>query len=481
MKKQTLIYLFLLLAACQKPSQKTVFEQINDEVLKNSKAYTTLQKATDSIGHRLTGSENGSKAENYVYALFKNYGFDDVQFQEFSTETWLRNSVSVQISAVGANDYQIHKSVALGHTPVQANIEAVLVDAGSGLKADFEKIKDHVKDKIALVYLGVFDTTQSNLHRSEKTALAIQYGAKGVVFYNQVQGDVLLTGTASVDGKLVAIPAVCISNKDGESLKERLTFEKLTVRIQMQNEFKRIQARNVVATWKGTDLEKEKIVVCGHLDSWDLATGAIDNGIGSFAIIDIARTLQALQLKTKRTIQFVLFMGEEQGLLGSKYFVEQAQKQNQLADYRYVINIDMAGNPIGFSSGGRPEAIPFCEQIGKKINAVDTIFRNKVGKSMSLHSDHQSFLLEGIPYIGLMSNLDEKVYDCYHADCDEFGLVNEKHLQNTVRFSTMLLYELANADQLPANVLDSENTKKLLIDNDLKEKLELGGEWKWEK
>src|SRR5690606_28578857 len=89
--------------------------------------------------------------------------------------------------------------------------------------------------------------------------------------------------------------------------------------IEMSNQSRKVQARNIIATMKGKS--KETIVIGGHLDSWDLAQGAIDNGIGSFAVIDIARTFQKLNFKPEKTIEFVLFMGEEQGLLGSRHYV----------------------------------------------------------------------------------------------------------------------------------------------------------------
>ncbi|MEQ8530727.1 MAG: aminopeptidase, partial [Imperialibacter sp.] len=96
-----------------------------------------------------------------------------------------------------------------------------------------------------------------------------------------------------------------------------------------------------------------------------------------------------------------------------------------------------------------------------------------------LHSDHQSFMLEGVPFFAPVSNLDRSVYDCYHADCDDIDLVNEEHLVNNVRFSSMMLYELDRAQELPAAKLDDESTRKLLEDQGLKLKLRIQGDWRW--
>jgi len=89
-------------------------------------------------------------------------------------------------------------------------------------------------------------------------------------------------------------------------------------------------------------------------------------------------------------------------------------------------------------------------------------------------------MLEGVPILSVHSNLERSIYGCYHSDCDDFNLVNKEHITNTSRFGTMMLYGLANAEKLPATKMDSETTKEFMIKNDLKEKLIIGNDWKWE-
>ena len=454
-----------------------MFSKINSEVSQNSKAYSTLKEATSTIGHRLTGSENGKKAEEYTFNKFKEYGFEDVKFQEFETKAWARGTIQVTI------DGDTVKAVTLGHAPVSADVTGELVDMGNGLDADYKAKPGAAKDKIVLIYIGVLEGSPEgtkNLHRSEKTAIAINNGAKGVIIFNQVDKGVLLTGTASVTGELIPIPAICIAKEKGFELKEKLKAgKKIQAHITMTNHSDVIKARNVVATLKGSELPEEKIIIGGHLDSWDLATGAIDNGIGSFAVLDIARAFQASKLKPKRTIQFVMFMGEEQGLLGSTYMVEEAVKDGSIENIKYMFNIDMGGNPIGVNAGGKLNDTTFFKSMGTDIMAIDTIYKNKFSNRSGLHSDHQPFMLEGVPILSVTSNLDRSIYGCYHSDCDDFNLVNENHIRNTARFGTMILYALANADKLPADKMDSETTKQFMIDNGLEEPLRIAGEWKW--
>jgi len=475
----TLVAAAACFVACTKPETRLeTFNRINAEVLQNSKAYVTLGEATSTIGHRLTGSENGAKAEEYTYNKFKEYGFEDVAYQEFEVTSWSRGDIKVEI------DGAVVPAVTLAHSPVSSDVSGEVVDMGNGLEKDYEAKPTAVKDKIALIYIGILPGSEEglrNLHRSEKTAIATKYGAKGLIILNQVDSGVLLTGTASVTGELISIPAVCIGKEDGMALKEKLKTKKIQAHITMTNHSEPIKARNVVATLKGSELPEERIIIGGHLDSWDLATGAIDNGIGSFSVLDIARAFKANKLQPKRTVQFVMFMGEEEGLLGSTYMTEQAVKDGSINSIKYMMNLDMSGNPIGINAGGKLNDTTFFKNVGADIAKVDTIFQNKIDKRSGLHSDHQPFMLEGVPILGVVSNLDRSIYGCYHSDCDDFKLVNEKHMVNTARFGTMILYAVADAEKLPAEKMDSETTKQFMIDNNLKEPLIIAGDWKWEK
>lgn len=469
------------LQAQTNPAWESIFQHINTEVQANSKAYTTLQDATSTIGHRLTGSANGAKAEAYAYNLLKSYGFTDVKYQPFEVESWSRGTLAVSVGN-STTALETVKSVSLAHSPVKVDLTAELVDMGNGLDSDYLARPGVAKDKIVLVYLGTLPGTQGrSLHRSEKTAIAIKYGAKGIIVINTVDGGTLLTGTASVTGKLIPIPAVCIGKEDGMRLKEQLKSGSLFSRINMTNFSGMIKARNVIATIKGSSLPNEKIVIGGHLDSWDLATGAIDNGIGSFSVLDMARTFQALKLKPKRSIEFVMFMGEEQGLLGSKAYVKAAIKNKSIDQIRYMLNYDMTGDVRSYSSSV-PEAKDLFQSIGAMAQKIDTAFTNGFSSRAGLHSDHQPFMLQGIPIAGGGGGRGSGngPAGCYHADCDNFNLVNnEQSLKNTVKFSSMLIYGLADTQILPVKKLTDEETKDFLLKNNLKEPLELEGEWRW--
>jgi len=458
----------------------SVFKQINDEVQSNSKAYQTLKDASTTIGHRLTGSANGAKAEAYAYNLLKSYGCD-VKYQPFEVESWDRKTIDVKVGK-DANSLTPLKAVTLAHSPVSANVTADIIDVGNGLEADYQPLRDKVKGKIVLIYLGVLPGSPAgtrSLHRSEKTAIATKYGAVGVVIINTVKNGVLLTGTASVTGKLISIPAICIGLESGMELKEKLKATNQIASISMTNFSGLIKARNVIATFKGTEFPKEKIVVGGHLDSWDLATGAIDNGIGSFSIIDMARTFKKLKLSNKRTVEFVLFMGEEQGLLGSKAYVEKAKKEGTIDQISYMLNYDMTNDPKGFATS-RKEMEPLLKGWGSEIVKIDTGFKNLFQAGAGLHSDHQPFLLEGITTGGgAGGKLPNNSGPYYHSDGDVFNLVDEQGMKNTVRYSTMQTYALANTPLIPVKKQNEKDLEIFLESQKLKEPLKIAGEWRW--
>lgn len=467
-----------------RPSLEKVFERINSEVLQHGQAYETLADASTKIGHRLTGSPNGAKAEEYAYNLLRSYGFKDVRYDSFEVESWMRDTCTLAIVPNKSDNYREVKVVSLAHSPVDAHVRGEIIDVGNGLEGDFAALKDEIKGKIALVNIGLSNPTKGarNLHRSEKTALAIQHGAKGVIMVNLVPGNVLLTGTASVTGKLISVPAVCISYESGMALRKWMDEEKadhLSAQIDMTNASRKIRARNVVATLPGSAYPNEKIVIGGHLDSWDLATGAIDNGIGSFSVMDVARTFKALKLKPRRTIEFVLFMGEEQGLLGSRAMTEAYKKAGKLDQIRYVLNLDMTNNPTGFNAFGREESMPLLKAIGDVIQKMDGSFTNNLANQAGLHSDHQPFMIEGVPIVGMNGSLAREVLDCYHANCDRINLVNKEQLTNTVRYSAMLLYGLADADNLPSRRLDDTHTRDYLTAQGLRTPLQIANEWRW--
>ena len=462
----------LLLSA---QTNQQVLDLIYKEVKESGEAYKQLKNATEKIGHRATGTENGKKAEELAAKLLRSYGYD-VKFQEFKFNGWNRKSVELII------DSSLIKAVALAHSPADVNLNGELIDLGNGLEADYLALGDKVKGKIVFAALGLMDGTPKeigNLHRSEKTALAEKYGAKGIILYNRAKGEILLTGTASVTGDIIKIPAINISLEDGLTIKEKLKKNSIKSSIKMKNDVGQMKGRNVIATLKGSKYPNEKVVLGGHLDSWDLATGAIDNGVGSFSVIDVARTYKELNLPNDRTLEFVLFMGEEIGLLGSKHYVEEALKDGSINQIKAMSNLDMTTNPKAYSSS-MDSSLTLLNELSNDVKTYITDFKSEAFVSVGLHSDHQPFMLQGVPIIGLSnSQFLPGALDCYHANCDDFRFVDEVGLQNNVILQTYLLYRLSNQPVFPSKRWTDIETKEQLIKGNLETPLRISGDWRW--
>lgn len=449
------------------------------EAVDHARGHDWLRWSTTHIGHRLTGSPQGQRAEETSDSLFRLSPGASTKLFPFSATAWDRGSVQLTMED---RDGAWHlAAVALANTPDSSMVDAELVDAGNGLPADLIRLGDGLSGRAALINLGLLNPEPGaeNLHRSEKAALAMQRGAAGIVFVNNVDGGVLLTGTASVTGEPIPIPAVCITSEDGAALRERLARgSPLRTRISMHNRSGPVQARNVIAEIPGTDLVHEVILVGGHLDSWDLATGATDNGLGAYSILDMHRALLAHGAQPRRTLRFVLFMGEEQGLLGSKALVTHYQETGQLERVRCMINLDMTGDPFGFGIAGPAGWSGLIDTLNGRIRQADDTFRGEVSSRPWLHSDHQPFLLAGVPVINPMSDLGGHVYGCYHSSCDDIHLVEPRAMVNNVARVGALALLLASANELPPPFTEQE-LMECLRGAGLEEKLRLSREWRW--
>ncbi|MCC6576068.1 MAG: M28 family peptidase [Flavobacteriales bacterium] len=472
----------LILGICSHPGvhgQLDMLKRFEVEARENARGFEWLTWSSAHIGHRLTGSPQGVRAEEVADSLLRLCGTPRLSYHPFAATAWSRGSVMLRLSDGEGTEHLA--AVALAQTPDSAAVEGELLDLGNGLAEQFTRLQERVAGRVVLMNIGLVDAPEGtgNLHRSEKAALAIRHGAIGIVFVNNVEGGVLLTGTASIDGAPIPVPAACIASEDGLRIRERLrSGAPLRMALRMTNRTGSVQARNVVAEVPGTDLAHEMVLVGGHLDSWDLATGATDNGLGAFSIVDMARAVVASGHRPRRTLRFVLFMGEEQGLLGSEAMVSDLRSTGELARVRCMINLDMTGDPFGFGVVGPAGWATTVDSMMRPIQAVDTAFRGTLREGAWLHSDHQPFLLAGVPVINPLCDLGGHVYGCYHSSCDDVHLVDPMDMVNNVRFVGMLLLQLADAPTLPRAFTEQELGARLRREG-LEEKLRMAGLWRW--
>ncbi len=458
------LFVALLAAGCggAAPTQDPV-----KDVRETSEAYSTLYRLTSEVGHRLAGTDNGKKAEEFALARFREYGLENVHAESFDHLGWTRGETSFLL-------YEPRRKMdccALGNTPT-GTVDNEMVSAGHGTPDEVKAAGDTLKGKIVLVMSGA-PKGHRGVHRMEKMALLTKAGAAAMVLVNEPAGRIIQTGTVAI-GQISRIPAIGITREDGEFLVELIKAGKkprgkLTVNAKSGN----VTSRNIVGEIRGKELANEIVILGAHLDSWDLAVGALDNGVGTAVVLETARAIMASGInKPKRTIRFVLFMAEELGLLGSKAYVKAHEKE--LGSIVMMINLDMVGKPKGFHLYACDEAVEFFRGIAGKVGV------EKVECKAGLHSDHQPFMLAGVAAMTLQAPLDDDQGKYYHSDGDHFGRVKKEQLDTCAKVTVATVLEIANVAKRPTVWLTKDATRERMERDEVKEALQLAGEWPFE-
>ena len=197
---------------------------------------------------------------------------------------------------------------------------------------------------------------------------------------------------------------------------------------------------NVIADLKGSEKPDEIIIVSGHLDSWDLGTGALDDAVGVAMAMQTVFTLKQLKLKPKRTIRVVAFMNEENGFVGARTYAEKADVAKHFA----AIEGDLgASHPLGIIFAGKPEAVPFLRPIS---NILSSQGASQIDVRPSASSDISTLTAQGVPSFSPW--FDTRTYFNYHHNAaDTFDKVNPKELAENASVMAVLAYGLANLEQ----------------------------------
>lgn len=331
---------FAALAFSQK-SDSAMIKKIVDEVLTNANAYTNLRVLCKEVGPRLSGSDNYLKAVKATSKMLKEAGADTVYLQECMVPHWVRGAKEQgELTLAGGKKIPLNL-VALGNsvgTPV-AGISAPVVEVRS--MAELAELGSSLKGKIVFfnfrmnpTYINVFRAySESGVSRSRGPAQAAKYGAVGALVRSLAinLNDFPHTGGTVYNDSFPKIPAVAISTNDAERLSRELKNKNIAKAWFRTNcsMLPDAKAYNVIGEIKGTEFPNEIITVGGHLDSWDLAEGANDDGSGVVQSIEVLRALKALGAKPKRTIRVVAFANEENGGRGAQAYLTGAKEKNE--------------------------------------------------------------------------------------------------------------------------------------------------------
>jgi carboxypeptidase Q len=321
------------------------------------------------------------------------------------------------------------------------------------------------------------------VHRTEKVTLATRAGAVAFIQLNTQPGPLIPIGVATMGDYATRIPAGAADHESGVALRAALasTDADVVVRLAVENWMERATAANVLADLPGRT--SDVILVGAHLDSWDLATGAVDNGSGTLAVLDAARALAEHARRTGetplRTIRFAFWMGEELGLYGSRHHVQQRLASGELERYVAVLNMDVIGEPLGFAAMGRPEAATVIAPVVASLRAAGLPLRAGVNTAGGLYSDHQPFLLQGVAVLAIDTRLPPQAAGVGHTTADTRDRIDERGISRSAAAAAALLWTLANHPEPGLPRWAEAGIGRRLEALGLRDPLERAGEWRW--
>jgi hypothetical protein len=417
-------------------------KKISDEILTNGKAYENLRHLTKKIGGRLAGSAGMVKSEIWGLKMMQESGANKAWMQECMVPHWERGGQDVAIAT-----YDDQRSRKYKPTKRPLDIIALGNSVGTGMKGisaevilvnsfdELEKKKEELKDKIVFYNYRFNDTYINTFHsyrdagqyRGQGPSRAAKYGAKAVIVrsMSHATDNNPHTGATRYDSNYAKIPAVAIGLRDADWLSEQLSEGQVRVTLKTNGHFlPDTIGHNIIGELMGTEYPGEIITVGGHLDSWDNCEGAHDDGAGCVQAIEILRTFKAIGYKPKRTIRFVLFANEENGLRGGNKYAEEARAKNE--KHILAIESDAGGftpRALGFS-GSEEQFQKFlswkeliapygCNEFIKGGGGADIGPLNRALKTpmASLNPDTQRY------------------FDIHHARSDVFEAVNKRELE----------------------------------------------------
>ena len=441
-----------------------------------------LRRLTDEIGGRVTGSPAMARAVAWGVAGFRDAGVDEVHTEKFTVPvTWSEGNSRIDI--LSSAPFAVHVvSVAWSPATPAGGIEADVVDAGMGNADDFARLRSPARGAILLVHSDVLRTLDGLLAEYMQAPAVISRastaGARAILWMSTREEMLLYRHLANMDGSLEKLPQAIVAREDAERLARTLAAgNKVRVRLELPNKIgEPAEQENVVAEIRGREKPDEFVVLGAHLDSWELGTGALDNGCNAALVIEAARDIHLTGLRPRRSIRFVLFSGEEQGMLGSHAYTmaHRAELDRALAA---IVFDEGSGRVTGFSLGGRHEIEP---GIHESLEPLASWGINKDTYDAFLGTDNLDFLLEGVP--NLVANQEEANYvPNYHASPDTYDKVDLVNLKLNTAIAALLAFSVAEHSAPLGHRLSRAEIAALLQQTGLDAQMKTADIWRsWE-
>jgi carboxypeptidase Q len=446
------ITLTLAAPALYAQSTEQTSARIVDHILARSQGYETLAYLTDEIGPRLSGTQNAELAVKWTTQRFRDWGIP-VRNESVLVPHWVRGEERARL--VSHRNQRIVLTTLGGSvaTPAQG-ITADVIEVTS-----YEQLAALGRAKIAgkiVFYNAAMDMelvekgqafeaySKAVIFRGIGASRAAEYGAVAAVVRSVASASLRTPHTGSLrylDGQ-PKIPAAAVASEDAE-LMHRLLAKGQRVRMHLTltpRSLPEVQSANVIAEIRGTERPDEIVLIGGHLDSWDLGTGAIDNGSGVSMVMETMRTLKELGIQPKRTIRAVLFMNEENGLRGGRTYFANAAKREELQKHVAAIETDAgSATPVGFISTLEGQNLARVEQRMRVLGRIAPMYFRS---SKHTGADTSPLTDAGVPGFGLVPD-PRHYFDFHHTPADTLDKVDPHALAQNTAAIAALAYTLA--------------------------------------
>ncbi len=452
--------------------------RIIGEALSSPTIAENLRRVTDEIGGRMSGSPQMAKAVDWAVEAFRAAGVTDVHTERYTLPVqWSEGATRLDVIAPAPFPVRL---VSVGWSPAtpSGGITATVVDLGTGDAPDFARAGASVRGAILLVHQPVLRTLDQLFaeytHEPAVIDRAVASGAAAILWEPSRERLLLYRHINTSDGTLERLPEAIVTREDFTRM-TRLVGAGVDVRVRLDlpNHIGGpIDQENVIATIRGRESPEDDVVLAAHLDSWDLGTGALDDGCNAALVIEAARDILSAGVAPRRSVRFMLFSGEEQGMLGSEAYVRAHRAEMDHVDAAMVFD-DGVGRTRGFFLGGRRDteaALRAAEQPiaswGVDDNPPDAIWG----------SDHDDFLLEGVPTF--VANQDEANYqENYHAASDTLDKVDLRDLEFNTAVAATVAFGLADLPQRAGPRLTRAELDTLMQQTGLGDQMRQLGVW----
>jgi carboxypeptidase Q len=420
---------------------------LRDASLKGTKAYSIVQSLTTEVGPRPAGSEGLATAVTWGVRTLKDFGFSNVHTEKVMVPHWVRGQETGEIVAPYPQRVAL---AALGGSvgTTAAGIQAPVVMAAS--LDDLDKLPP-AQVKGSIVFLNV---TTDRTRDGSGYGKAVPARALGAVHAAKLGAVAVLvrsigtdqnrlphTGAMRYQDGVAKIPAAALSIPDADLLVAELASGK-PVRFLLKLGAKtlpQVQAANVIGDIPGTDKANEIVLLGAHLDSWDLGTGAIDDGAGCAIVIEAARRIGELKTHPHRTIRVVLFANEEFGLSGAEAYAK--DHAGELPQHVVALESDLgSGRVWRIESRVTLESMGWVHDMARLVFPIGAVSGTNEGDG---GADLEPMQRSGVPILSLMQDATQ-YFDYHHTANDTLDKINPKDLDYNVAAWTAVAYASAN-------------------------------------